>query len=85
MLKEHVPGYGKGEPEGEHKIEPTVAEMRKELASFCHRHFCLICPLYSFKCGNGYFFNIEPGNYAYMTDEDISECYNAMKGAKKNV
>lgn len=83
LLKEHVPGYGKKEPKAEHKTEPTVTEMREELASFCHQSDCRVCALRYFKCGLGYHFKNPPGNHAYMTDKEISECYNAMKGAKK--
>lgn len=84
LLKEHVPGYGKKEPEAEHKTKPTVAEMREELTSFCNQHSCLSCPLYPFKCGKGYHFQNPPGNHGYMTDKEIAECYGAMKGAKRN-
>lgn len=75
LLKEHVPGYGK---------ESTVTEMRKELASFCRQNTCMACLLESFKCGSGFHFEIPHGYKGYMTDVEIRECYNVMKGAKKN-
>ena len=80
LLRKYVPGYG----DEKIRTEPSVEQMRKELASFCQHRLCGSCPLQKkdFKCGSGVFFTVPIGELGYMTDESIVKHYRAMKGAE---
>lgn len=66
------------------QTEPSIEQMRKELADFCRIRNCDGCPMdgLAFECGRGKFFDSPAGDSSYMTDELIIKHYKAMKGAE---
>lgn len=81
LLREAIPGYGSEKIQ----TEPSIEQMRKELANFCHESRCESCPMNKdgFECGRGKFFTNSLFELGYMTDKSIVKHYRAMKGALK--
>lgn len=65
-----------------------INEMRKRLDAFCEDHTChLNCPLSGpvCRCGRGGYFTHEPGDPAYMEDEEIVAAYNIAFPTKASI
>ena len=61
----------------------SIEEMRNKLVGRCHTiSSCETCKLHFpvCKCGCGYFFDCQKGDYGYMTDEEIVDAYNEVFG-----